>query len=470
MVVIGMSTLTMSSNNQNFCVDKPEINEVFKLETGDFFTAQQAIGNDYDKLMKLRMNLSERLHSDNPKFVCSICHIPVYLACNRHNDDKKFYFKHLIEDGNCPAITRSIYTKEQIEAIKYNGAKESPAHFRMKEIIAESLRNDPNFSDIKTETVIKGADRKQWRKPDIQALWQDKLRVAFEVQLSTTFLQVISQRRLFYKAEGGLVVWVFRRFDKDNALMTQDDIFHSNNRNLFIVNEDTLKESKQHKGLTLNCHWKEPHVKSSHIVDEWSSKYVKFGELDWDLEKQSIYYYDYDKEYKRLDGKLESGDLKERFEEWWIKHNHPPENTDEWKAFVDEFSNKDIYIPEYPFKIDNLLSGLYSAKYGKVIGYRYQKLIQVAHMVADLKNNKRVLQIFRVALYVYKRGDLITEQDKESKWKRKSNEFRKKIYSSEEYERDKKLDNLMSFLFPELMKNEVWEKLKEKTINIIKVN
>ncbi|BEV07540.1 DUF6035 family protein [Methylophilus sp. DW102] len=451
----------MSSTTQSLCVDKPEIKEVLEIETGEFYTAQQAIGYDYDKLIQLRMELSDSINSGNPKYLCPICHVPVYIACNRHNDDKKFYFKHRIEDGNCPAITRSNFTKEQIEAIKYNGAKESPAHYRMKEIIAESLRNDSNFSDIKIETVIKGADRKQWRKPDIQALWQGKLRVAFEVQLSTTFLQVISQRRLFYKATGGLVVWVFRRFDKENALMTQDDIFHNNNQNLFIVNEDTLKESKQHKGLMFNCHWREPQIRSSHIVNEWNSKYVKFNELEWNLDRQSIYYYDYGGEYKRLENKLINGDLKERFEEWWIKHDHSPKYNDEWKSFVDEFRNKDIYIPEYPSEVDNLISSLYSAKYERVIGFRYQKFIQVAHMVADLKNNKSVLKIFRVALYVYQRGNLIIEQDKEGKWKRKSNEFRKKIYSSNEYDRDKSLDSLMRFLFPELMKEEVWIRLKE---------
>lgn len=190
----------MSSNN--LCVDTPQINEVFELETGEFYTAQQVIGSDYNKLIQLRMKLLEHIKQDKPIYRCPMCHVPVYLACSRHNDDKKFYFKHRIEDRNCPAITRGSLSKDEILAIKYNGAKESPAHIRMKEIIAESLSHEPDFSDIKAETIIKGADRKQWRKPDIQALWQGKLRVAFEVQLSTTFLDVIAQRRLFYKDTG----------------------------------------------------------------------------------------------------------------------------------------------------------------------------------------------------------------------------------------------------------------------------
>lgn len=183
---------------------------------------------------------------------------------------------------------------------------------RIKEIIAESLSYDPDFSDIKPETVIKGADRKTWRKPDIQALWKGKLRVAFEVQLSTTFLEVIAQRRLFYKAENSLVCWIFRKFEKENALMTQDDIFHNNNQNLFLASEDTLKSSKQNKGLMLNCHWHEPKINHNNILKEWNSKYVKFKELEYDIDKQAIYYFDFKKEHLKLSNKLENGDLKER--------------------------------------------------------------------------------------------------------------------------------------------------------------
>lgn len=462
----------MTSNNKNLCVDKPEIKEVFELETGEYYTAQQAIGNDYNNLIQLRMELSERINNNNPKYVCPLCHVAVSIRCNRTNktDDKKFSFKHRVENGNCPAITRGTLSKEQIEAIKYNGAKESPAHIRMKEIIAESLEQDPDFTNIKPETVIKGADRKSWRKPDIQALWKGKLRVAFEVQLSTTFLEVIAQRRLFYKAENSLVCWVFKKFDKENALMTQDDIFHNNNQNLFLASEDTLKSSIQNKGLMLNCHWHEPTIQNNKIADIWNSKYVKFKELEYDLDKQSIYYFDYKSEKEKLIPKpkvnteisveeIDTEDLKMRFDEWWCSHNEKPSNDDDWKSFRYEFNSEDIFIPEYPYKIEHLLNGLYSAKYGKAIGSKQTKLIEVAHLIANLKSDLSVLQTFRVALLVYNRGSQIVEEDKSGKWKSRSSEFRKHIYE-EKYKRDMKLDDLISFLFPLVMNKAVWNRLK----------
>ena len=70
------------------------------------------------------------------------------------------------------------------------------------------------------------------------------------------------------------------------------------------------------------------------------------------------------------------------------------------------------------------------------------------------------MQLFRVALLVYNRGKQISEEDKSGKWITKSNEFRKLLYTTDNYQRNKNLDNLMKFLFPELMKKEVWAKLK----------
>ena len=110
----------MSSTNHNLCVDNPQIDEVFELETGEYYEAKDVIGNDYNKLIQLRMELLEQINKDNPIYRCPMCHVAVYLACNRHNDDKKFYFKHRVEDGNCPAVTRGSLSKEQIQAIKFN--------------------------------------------------------------------------------------------------------------------------------------------------------------------------------------------------------------------------------------------------------------------------------------------------------------------------------------------------------------
>ncbi len=50
--------------------------------------------------------------------------------------------------------------------------------------------------------------------PELAREWAKfgELRMAFEIQLSTTFIRVIAERREFYLREGGLLVWLFASF------------------------------------------------------------------------------------------------------------------------------------------------------------------------------------------------------------------------------------------------------------------
>jgi hypothetical protein len=57
---------------------------------------------------------------------------------------------------------------------------------------------DEAFSDIHIEQVRKSIDLKQWRRPDVSSLYKKQL-VVFEGQLSTTFLNVIIDRKIFIK-------------------------------------------------------------------------------------------------------------------------------------------------------------------------------------------------------------------------------------------------------------------------------
>lgn len=190
-------------------VTEPEIEEVLDLHSGDFIPANEAIGSDYSKVIRLRMDLRTAIERHNPLYACPLCGIPVYLVCRK--EARRFFFRHELEDGRCPARTKGALSEDEINARKYNGAKESWAHARMKEIIADSLAADSRFSEIAIEKVWKGVDRGKWCKPDVQATFNG-MRVAFEVQLSTTFLRVIAQRREFYLREGGMLFWIFRTF------------------------------------------------------------------------------------------------------------------------------------------------------------------------------------------------------------------------------------------------------------------
>lgn len=441
-----------------YCVDDPEIEEIFDTRTGDYFSAKEAIGCDYDRLENLRMELSESIAQKKPRYVCSTCFVGVRLNCRRRDDDKRFYFSHLHEDGNCPAITRGEHTKEQIEARKYNGVKESDAHYDMKQIVMKSLACDADFSNIVSEEIWKSQDRSSWRKPDVQAVWRGKLKVAFEIQLSTTFLSVIAERRLFYKSEGGLLCWIFKSYKTESALMTQDDIFYNNNHNLFLASEDTLKASRQSKSLMLDCRWTQPLARDGVVKEEWNSRHASFSELTKDLENQRIFLFDYDNEKARFASIANDEALKQRFYLWWAGCEGIPPADDIWDGFRSEFMRYGAHLPEYPSEIDGLINALYSARAGKAVGWRHPKFISVAHTV--FSSHKKAVQPFRAALVVYKRAEQIRAEDPEGKLRRKAQAYKDSIASNEAaFLRDTKNDPLIKFLFPEVWQQlQVWDK------------
>ncbi len=122
-------------------VEDPEIAEVLDMQTGSSIPAHEAIGSDYEQAMALRMELGEARARSEPLYVCPMCGTPVYLVSGK--ETRSFFFRHELEDGCCPAKTRGELNEQEINAHKYNGAKESHAHIRMKQIIAESLRCTP---------------------------------------------------------------------------------------------------------------------------------------------------------------------------------------------------------------------------------------------------------------------------------------------------------------------------------------
>ncbi|MFZ0495163.1 MAG: DUF6035 family protein [Methylocella sp.] len=207
---MNFGNVTVDPLAQASPVDNPEIAEITDLETGEIHDVSTFIGlHRYDAFIEKRGQVRERLHTGKCKFACAWCGTPAYIVSNQC---KRFFFRHLIEDGSCAAHTRGTLSQDEIRARKYHGLRESEAHKRIKALIERSLNADPAFHTIQQEKVWRAArNPKALRQPDVQARSNDR-RFAFEVQLSTTFLDVVVGRRLFYREEGALLVWVVARY------------------------------------------------------------------------------------------------------------------------------------------------------------------------------------------------------------------------------------------------------------------
>lgn len=98
------------------------------------------------------------------------------------------------------------------------------------------------------------------------------------------------------------ILWVFRKFEieEDKQRFTQKDVFYSNNRNAFILNDEAIRLSEEHKDLYLLCQYQEPIVRGERLIYEWRGKYVCLSELIFDEITYKVYYYDVDKAEQKI--------------------------------------------------------------------------------------------------------------------------------------------------------------------------
>lgn len=431
-----------------------EISEVMDCRTGAFHCAREVIGTDRERFFVLRNEIVAGILADRPLFRCAICHVPVKLIAPY---DKGAHFRHELEDGRCPALTRGTLSESQIRALKYNGAKESEPHRAMKEWLAASLRADAHFTAVHVEETWTSGDRSAWRRPDVQAVFKN-VRVAFEIQLSTTFLDVIVERREFYRREGGLLFWVFKEFPAEHRRMTLEDVFYNNNRNAFVVSPDTVRRSREGGRFLLECQWVEPTASEKAIGEKWRSELVGFDQLTLDTMNQRAWFFDCDKARNDCRAAFRQGRLascKARAGEFCVKAMEESFGYDErvklWRELQEEFKSVEIALPAYDRseRLRKLFCFLFSIEEGKPVGFKFQKLVQVGHHAFD--KHKCLLRIFGYALKAYKRSDQLSQEDSSGKWAKRVEEHRDQINACEgEFKPDTTYDEIIVALFPEL--------------------
>ena len=129
-----------------------------------------------------------------------------------------------------------------------------------------------------------------------------------------------------------------------------------------------------------------------------------------------------------------------------------PYDKDSWERLRERFRRRGIFLPIEPNRggsPGHLLNALYSARKGHPVGWRFRKLIEVAHRIAG--GHPDLLRAFRHALTVYGRAEQIRREDREGKWRRKAEKYKPLLAAnSPEYEPDRRFDSLVDFLFPEL--------------------
>lgn len=451
------------------------------------------------ELTQWRTQIRERYKRDKTKshFICAWCQSPVTLARRTDhmqiNSYATFFFKHIPElennpDFQCPVKHIKQLSEQEKTALKYQIAKESQQHKLLKENLFKSLQVDEAFSDIHIEQVRKSIDLKQWRRPDVSAQYQNQL-IVFEGQLSTTFLNVIIDRKIFYQDNNACLLWIFNHFEPTEKAKKQSmqDIYYNNNANAFVVNDLTMAESIKERKFILECNYLKPEIQRDQIINTWHKTLVKFDSLIHNEATKQIYYFDYDFTYSQLKQKLglqrnylqENNNLKDKlkvqkyieslekeepillctsktksellveFNALWGKVRYLTDGqfNAQWFTIRKELELMQISVPKYilhaPFK--TVINSILSAKTGFVVGNQLKDMVSVAHNL--IEHHPEYIKHFMLTLKVTGKPNLLVERDKSGRW---SERYKKYIQQPEVlkiYKHD--LNEFIEFLVPE---------------------
>ncbi|MCW5205650.1 hypothetical protein VU08_01790 [Desulfobulbus sp. F5] len=418
---------------------KRKIQSLRNLITGDTINADKWLASLKEpELFVLRGKLKRDYKESNVEFVCEICNQPVYLV---GNIKKEHYFKHWQELGDCPIKTSGKYSQKEINRMKYNGAKESKAHIEIKEHLYKMLSVDHLCSQVNKEKVVKSIDIEGWwKKPDISLFVRDN-NVVIEIQLSTTYLDVIVDRTLFYEKNETMMLWVFAEKAMQGFRFTEKDIFYNNKRNAFVITSESKKISKENGRLHLLCCYQEPSLENDIIKDKWTEQIISIEELKFDKNQFKVYYFNYEQHLKSLKGILLDS-LSKQFESFWVNQDQSGEEVRGRRIidFIVKFNELGIEIKEISHKLFNIISALYSLKHGKVIKYRFPNLLGLTNMI--LEEYKDYTYIYLWAIHTFNRSEDISSADS----------FKRKVerYKEEKPLQNKDHDNFLAILFPEL--------------------
>jgi len=278
------------------------IETVLNLDTGQIIYANTFLELGDNIVFPYREKCQDAYKKKrDPFLVCDTCGQMVQISGGKGINGKIKYFKHLKDSNDCPIKTDTKLSREDILRGKFNGQKEGALHIETKNLIYNFLclnkETKGEISFAKLEMVNKSErNYLEWKKPDISSVF-NKRKLVFEIQLATTFLDVICERQHFYKENKTFIIWVFKNFEieADKQRFTQKDIFYSNNRNAFILDQEAINLSNINNDLFLLCQYQKPTANLEKIEYEWQSKYINVSELTFDEASYKVYYFDVDK-------------------------------------------------------------------------------------------------------------------------------------------------------------------------------
>lgn len=283
-----------------------KIKEIFDIETCETIYAEDFFKKPIDELQKWRAIFQQCISQNNRRFVCPKCLEMIRISGRGDERGVPAVFTHKNDSVSCKKTTTG-QSVEDINRKKYGLFGQSQRHKDLKQELYDRLCDGNSLalgvSNVKMEKrVYSTLPFFSWRQPDVQIDYQGH-KIVFEMQLSTTFLSVITERDTFYRLNDYYIIWIFNFDDNrkyvDLNNLAMKDIYFANKRNAFIFDDEARAWSRESGQLVLKCNWVEPDS-SWHFAnteERFGGERVTLDMLKFDHDTHKLYYYDAETPY-----------------------------------------------------------------------------------------------------------------------------------------------------------------------------
>ncbi len=341
------------------------------------------------------------------RYQCAICKHPLYLS-RRITGAQNRWFVHDGKSGDCPWYEGNRLAPEQIKALVYRGQQEGREHRELKEYIAHWLGQEPLVSDVDCEqTTFSEVVKGEWRRPDVKCLYAG-VKLIFEIQLSYTFLSDVIARDAFYRREKTFVIWVFAKFDRSRAAVTDEAFF--NRRNLFVIDAEARQHTGERLALTFSGYHQAPTLDENwRWRDTWQATPICMADLKLPTDTWRPYFFDYEARRKQIEHERVEASRAEQARQWgagiaeyreaalrYFASDHQEKERRALVAIVDKLEEHTAWHPGYEclresrfYGYHGVLAVLLSIQIGRAVSYSPQlSVFQVIE--AGLRTSGRV--------------------------------------------------------------------------------
>lgn len=251
---------------------------------------------DEEEFILARRQASAARREGEAVWKCAGCDHPAYPS--RHPRTGMRHFRHFVgTPARCPWHDHGFDLAE-LDTLRFGGRGEGARHREVKRFLTHMTVVDQRFSPPEVEGYDPFKEHRltapdgEWRMPDVHRLLNGRP-VVFEIQLASTYLNVIDGRESFYRRQGIRLAWVFWDFASVCDRLSAKDIYHANRSNALSLDPEVVDQSLETGRLHFRVWWWE------HVFDTrgtpgraWRERVVDVDELLWDIESGLPYLVD----------------------------------------------------------------------------------------------------------------------------------------------------------------------------------